>query len=150
MGMKPENTFINSLNDKVPIKRRKRSAKARAAHRGPGIHYEKMNNPYSSGTADSWYSGNKGDIWIEFKWLPKTPVRATVDPTKLLSALQRDWLNERVEEGRKVYVVIACPDGCVLLENLAWNDVYAANTFRSLLRSKEALAHWITTQTCAT
>ena len=147
MAMKPENKFINSLNDKIPIKKRARSAKARLAHRGAGIHYEKMNNPYLAGTADSWYSGNKADLWIEFKWLPKTPIRATVDPTKLLSALQVEWLNDRCAEGRNVYVVIGCPDGCVLLENFAWKEVYAANAFRSLLRSKETLAHWIIEKT---
>ena len=63
MANKPETTFITSVNrllpigavedvplfEPIPMKRK-------------WIGYEKMNNPYSSGTADSWYSGKGGDL----------------------------------------------------------------------------------------
>lgn len=147
MSMKPENRFINALNDRVPIKKRRGSAAARARHPGPGIHYEKMNNPYSAGTADSWYSGPRGDLWIEFKYLPKTPIRADVDPSKLLSSLQLEWLNHRHDEGRNVAVIIGSPDGGVLMTNKSWENTISAREFHSLLRSKDELANWIIGQT---
>ena len=145
MAIKPENRFINSINDRLPIKKRSGSTKARAKFdTSKWIHYEKMNNPYNSGTADSYYSGIR-DIWIEWKFLPKLPVRdmTMIYPQKLLSALQLEWLNGRWSEGRLVFVGIGCPDGGVLLRDLEWNNEMSTLTFRSRLQSKDSLAESI-------
>lgn len=143
MSQKPENIFIDGLNNLLPLRRRPRSAKARMKYPGQLIHYEKMNNPYSSGTADSWYSGVGGDVWIEYKFVAKPPVRANLRPSQLLSDLQSVWLHERHEEGRNVAVIIGCPEGGLLLTDLAWEREYTAGEFKSLLRTKQELAQWI-------
>lgn len=143
---KPENLFIARVNDRLPIAVRPRSAKARAAAAGQTIHYEKMNNPYSSGTADGWYSASGGDLWVEFKYLPSVPQRATVSPSKLLSELQLRWLNGRCEEGRNVAVVIGCPAGGVVLVDRAWETDLSAEVFKSLILSVDNLADWIRNQ----
>ena len=78
----------------------------------------KTNVRFNNGIPDAWYSGPAGDVWVEYKWLPKTPTRHF---TPSLSALQRKWLNDRHQEGRTVAVIVGCPDGAVILENGAWN-----------------------------
>lgn len=148
MANKPETTFITSVNRLLPIKRLKMCASVRSkVHLDEWIGYEKMNNPYSSGTADSWYSGKGGDLWIEYKFLPRIPQRGSVSPTKLLSALQLEWLTERYEEGRNVAVVIGCPTGGVLLLDRLWEVELTAAKFTSLIRSRSDLASWIKEQT---
>ena len=141
MSQKPENRFIDRLNNKLPIKKRRGSAKAREQH-AQHMHYEKMANPYRGGTADSWYSG-KNDIWIEFKYLPTMPVTKVVKPLEMLSTLQQEWLNERRAEGREVYVVIGCPDGGVVLKDGEWNGELPAQQFRSLVISLPQLSEFI-------
>jgi len=53
-----------------------------------------MSNPYTGGIPDCWYSGNTGDLWVEYKW-----------GSNSLSALQKDWIQKRRAEGRRVWVV---------------------------------------------
>lgn len=142
MAIKPENRFINSVNDRMPIKKRSGSTKARnSVPESEWIHYEKMNNPYNSGTADSWYSGHN-DIWVEWKYLPKLPVRdlTLINPCKMLTALQQEWLRGRYLEGRNVFVIVGCPDGGVLFRDLSWEKEMSTRTFRDLLQSKNSLA----------
>ena len=145
VSVKSETSFIGRLNNRLPIKKRPGSAKARAANPGRHIHYEKMNNPYSSGTFDGWYSG-KRDLWVEFKYLPTVPVRATIYPRKLLSELQLNWGNERHDEGRSVAVIIGCPAGGVALVNRAWEKDLSAEEFKTLMLSMDNLASWLLNQ----
>lgn len=154
MASKPETNFIGRVNKHLPLKKVKSSVKARAKYPiEQHIHYEKMSNPYRGGTADSWYSGPSGDLWIEYKYLERTPQRASVWPAnpneKLLSKLQVDWLNERYEEGRTVAVVVGCPDGAVVFSDREWEKEYVASCFVSLLRSEADVAEWVLTR-CST
>jgi hypothetical protein len=128
--MKPESRFITSVNAKVPLI----------------VHREKMHNLYRGGTFDVWYSGSKSDLWVEYKWIPRVPKRGVVVPN--LSALQRQWGRGRYREGRNVFVVLGCPDGCVIYTRPAmWEDGLHAEKFRGLLQSKPAIAAWITSYT---
>lgn len=148
MSSKPETVFIASVNKLLPLKRLKMCTAARAlVHESQYIHYEKMNNPYSAGTADGWYSGNAGDLWVEYKNLPRIPQRGIVDPMKLLSALQADWLTGRYDEGRNVAVIIGCPSGGVLLRDRLWESSMTAKEYVCLLRTRQNLAAWIKEQT---
>ena len=148
MPAKPESSFIASINRLLPLKKRRESSRAREKHPPcRHIHYEKMNNPYSSGTADGWYSGAAGDLWIEYKFLPRIPQRVSVKPRELLSDLQVEWLNERHGEGRNVAVIIGCPDGGVLLREREWEKELCSQAFQTLIRSRSTLAEWILEQT---
>lgn len=76
----------------------------------------KNHNVYNGGVADSWYSGRRADLWIEWKWvdLPKrddTLIDITAGKKPSLSALQKDWITERRAEGRNVWVVIGSDAG---------------------------------------
>jgi hypothetical protein len=103
----------------------------------------KNNNAYVGGIPDVWYSGMGGDLWVEYKYLPKLPVRVPIDPMKLLSPLQQKWLRDRKMEGRPVAVVIGCPTGGVIFENLEWEAPLTSKEFTSLIYSKKELADWI-------
>lgn len=94
MARKPENQFIAGVHKYLP-----------------DVYFEKMNNPYRGGTADVWYSGVHGDLWIEYKYLPKVPSRGLIVPD--LSELQKRWIANRRAEGRRVHVVVGCPAGGV-------------------------------------
>lgn len=127
MAQKPETRFIQRINRLLPLKM--------------GLHYEKMNNPYRRGTADSWYSGDKADLWVEWKYLPTLP--KVIYPQKLLHPLQRAWLNGRYKEGRNVVVIIGCPEGGVVLEDAAWNNEIMKQDFLEQLKSATEIACFV-------
>lgn len=127
MAQKPETKFIQRINRLLPLKM--------------GLHYEKMNNPYRRGTADSWYSGDKADLWVEWKYLPTLP--KVIYPQKLLHPLQRAWLNGRYKEGRNVVVIIGCPEGGVVLEDATWNNEIMKQDFLEQLKSATEIACFV-------
>ena len=104
-----------------------------------------MNNPYSSGCADFWYSGNAADVWCEWKYLPKVPVRALILPN--LSELQKNWLEGRYREGRNVAVVVGCPKGGVVYENRTWLEPLTPSEFLSRVLTRQQLALWLVNKT---
>ena len=132
MAQKPENSFRASVHRHLPNT----------------VQHDKMNNPYSAGIADDLYCGARADLWVEYKFLPKVPVRADVDPVKLLSDLQRDWINERYvrtqeSDERHVAVVIGCSEGGVILTDLAWNHPIKADDFKRRIVPRRGVAEWI-------
>lgn len=128
MAAKPETTFTASVNRKLPRL----------------LHKEKMNNPYRSGTPDFWYSGSKGDLWVEYKFIPKLAIR--VDNKVELSELQRIWLNARHAEGRNVAVIVGHPDGGVVLQHPFPRELATSRILCSTLTRQE-LADWILSHT---
>ena len=126
---KPETVFSGAINRLLPYQ----------------LHYEKMNNPYRSGTADFWYSGSKADLWIEYKWLPKhkESVNLTEGTKPALSVQQQNWLRRRYSEGRNVAVVVGTPNGAKILRDLDWERTWSATAF--ITRSE--LAAWIIKET---
>ncbi len=95
-----------------------------------------------------WYSGNKADLWVEYKFLPQIPQTAIIDPLKLLSVLQYNWLRQRDEEGRNVAVIIGCEKvGGVILRDQEWKLRFPADKFRDRLIPRKAIAQWITEAT---
>lgn len=99
----------------------------------------KNNNPYIGGIPDCWYSGKARDLWVEYKFLQRVPVRAAVMAD--LSALQIQWLNNRYAEGRQVAVIIGCKEGGVILTDLQWE--LSQPDFKAQLRDRKALAESI-------
>jgi hypothetical protein len=110
--LKPESKFQTRINKRIPHY----------------IHRQKMGSAMYNGTADYWYSGNKADLWVEYKWLDVCPVKG-VSPSTLLSALQEMWLTRRHQEGRNVCVIIGSPTYCALLTNGAWSTYVSSSQF---------------------
>lgn len=130
MASKPETTFYRAVNKLLP----------------KTIHAEKMYNPLRGGTADFWYSGLKADLWVEYKWLPKLPVRVPIRMYEELSPLQMKWLNGRHEEGRTVWVVLGSPEGCWRYTHRTWEQDLSADLVRSTRFNKFDIAEYITSE----
>lgn len=124
MSAKPETTFIKGVHRHIPT-----------------VYAEKTNNPFRSGTADVWYSGILGDLWIEYKFLPRIPKSTSILPG--LTPRQRKWLNSRFDEGRNVAVVLGTPDGGVIYRDKTWSNPMSQEELLKLLLSKEDIARWI-------
>ena len=131
MSRKPETSFTQGVHKHLP----------------PSLHREKMHNPYSSGTADVWYSGAKADLWIEYKFIPKIPVRDHTPVVPDCSALQIKWLHDRYQEGRNVAVIVGSPSGGIVLRDLQWERGCSASEFRKVMLTRKQLADWIQLQT---
>lgn len=105
------------------------------------LHVWKINARYVRGVPDAWYSGPAGDVWVEYKYLQRTPTkRFTPDVT----ALQSKWLSHRHEEGRNVAVVVGCPAGAVILTDHEWTGQVATP---DAWKTPQEVAEWIKTQT---
>lgn len=129
MSQGPETRFIASIHRLLP----------------ESLHWEKMHNQYSRGTADVWYSGTKGDLWIEYKYITKLPKHAAVRAN--LSGNQVTWLQGRYEEGRKVLVVVGHPDGATILHPLKAFKPVSLKDFKGLTVSKKDCATLIMSHT---
>ena len=121
MSTKPENQFISSVNKYLP-----------------DVYHEKMYNPYRAGTADVWYSGQMGDVWVEYKFIPKIPKSLEIVPA--LTDRQLKWLRDRHAEGRNVVVILGCPDGGVFLKNRTWESPMTSDEMKARVLSRKELA----------
>jgi len=122
MSTKPETTFIKSIHRLLPQE----------------VYRMKNNNPFIGGVPDCWYSGSANDLWVEYKFLPRRPLRGNVNIK--LSALQLDWLNNRFDEGRNIFVIVGTPDGGVVLNDKQWDGEISAEWFNERLQTIEVLA----------
>lgn len=120
-----ESGFIRALHKRLPSK----------------IYCWKISDRFSAGVADAYYSSDKTDLWVEYKFYPKG-LPAKTKPK--LSKLQIKWLEERHNEGRNVYVIVGSPDKCLLFSNKEWT------THKPLTAavSRDEIINWFTGQLC--
>lgn len=90
-----------------------------------------------------WYSGIKGDIWVEYKYIRTIPIRPKTMVIPGLAPLQLVWLHHRHKEGRRVFVVVGCPKGGVVFGPDEWADGIDAGWFTQKLHSRNQLALWL-------
>ena len=136
MSKGPENTFLASVHRHLP----------------PKLHVWKNNNMFAGGQADTWISGPRADMWIEYKFIeiPKRgeTVIDLINPKprqdSIISTLQQDWLKGRHDEGRTVGVIVGSKDGGVWFPGVEWNCTYTAEAFRDCMISRKDLAYVIT------
>ena len=105
----------------------------------------KNHNPYHGGIADCWYSGNAGDLWVEYKFiqLPKrseTVIDLCSGNHPTISALQQEWLEGRHKEGRNVGVIVGFGTQGLWLPGLLWQQPMTAEAAQQAALSKKALA----------
>lgn len=124
MASKPESSFRRGVERYIPH-----------------VYKEKMANPYRGGGADCWYSGVNNDLWVEYKYLAKLPIRVPVSYG--LTALQLRWLNDRYAEGRNVAVLVGCKEGGVILRAGEWNHPMAVEQFKDRVQPRHELGAFI-------
>ncbi len=115
-----EGTFTQSINQ--------------AVRRFPPAYAWKISDKYTAGVPDAYYSGNKADLWVEYKWTSSLPKKADVKPT--LSELQKDWLRQQFARGRDVAVIVGSPQGCIIYEGLDWENPVPATPDNTLTKKK--------------
>lgn len=120
-----EHGYIRSIHRKLP----------------KNLYIWKINDNYAGGVPDAYYSGNKNDLWLEYKYLKTIPKRndTVIDFTKMLSPLQQKWLKERHNEGRNVGVVIGSEFGGLLLMGTEFTTSLSAAEFRIKSIGKDEL-----------
>lgn len=129
---KPENSFIAGVHRYLP----------------DDLYRMKNHNEYQGGVADCWYSGTRGDLWVEYKFLELPKRDATIislikGKNPMLSALQQQWLRERHNEGRTVGVIVGCKEGGVLMRYNTWEMDWPVAKFRLALKPRKELAQSI-------
>lgn len=115
----------------------------------PSVYHLKLHLSYTSGVADSWYSGSRADLWVEWKYVRRVPPRLDLCSGRapIISRLQQHWLSSRNKEGRNVAVIVGSPDGAVIFPDLTWKRGIGRGNFRRFMQDKHAVAAWIT-QVC--
>jgi hypothetical protein len=102
----------------------------------------KNHNDYVGGIPDVWYSGNRNDLWVEYKYLPISNPRSLVTPD--LSPKQLHWITSRRAEGRNVWVIVGYKLGGVIYTDLDdIRDGIHPEDFRSLTISRREIAETI-------
>lgn len=129
MAVKPENRFIHGVHK----------------HLSETLYRVKLNTPYTGGIPDCYYSGDKSELWIEYKYIATLPVRTPTKPD--LSGLQKHWLRGRHAEGRNVAVIVGHErDGIILRVDRMEDDITAAGFWEHMMSQRD-IAKWIMAQT---
>lgn len=124
---KPETRFIGNIHKLIPQ-----------------VYAEKMNNPWRAGTPDVYYSGDVGDLWVEYKFIERIPRSKEILPE--LTPRQSRWLNNRYDEGRNVAVVLGTPLGGVIYRNKEWLTPLDSEALEALVIPRKEVALWILSQ----
>jgi hypothetical protein len=134
MSRGPETRFIKSVHRLMPT----------------DLYHMKNHNTYVGGPADVWYSGKRGDMWIEYKYVHKLPAIIDLMDTKKkysLSGLQQEWCRDRLKEGRNVIVILGCKEGGVVFHALEWEQKWNTENWDKEIESRQEIAIWISETT---
>lgn len=103
------------------------------------IYRVKFSDKFNAGVPDTWYSGDFGDLWVEYKY------QLVPGHKPKLSDLQKAWLTDRATEGRSVACVVGTPEGVIVYKDADWlhYKTYDLITFEDYIK-------WIGTKTSST
>jgi hypothetical protein len=88
------------------------------------------------------------DMWVEFKFIDKIPKTETFRLD--LTPRQLEWLRDRHQEGREVYVILGTKDGGVIFSDREWEGIFSQKELLSRVISRKDIAEWIATATHGT
>ena len=106
-----EHSFIKSVHRKLPT----------------SMVQWKIHDTFTGGVPDVMYGGPSGILFVEYKYIPKLPVRETTVQKTSLRPLQIQWLNKMVGCCQKAALIIGVEDYAVILLAKEWT----ANITRS-------------------
>ena len=93
------------------------------------IYKWKINDSYTGGVPDCFYSGPAGHCFVEYKYKKELPKRDTTPINFNLSAQQELWLTERSKQGVPCYVALAVDNLIVLTQNFEKSNQYLTKEF---------------------
>jgi len=95
---------------------------------------------------DDWYSARPNDLWVEYKYQPKTAsINLATSSSPSLSALQYHWGHQRFLEGRNVAVIVGMPYGGVILRHSEWRKKLSILDVEARIIKRKEIAQIITT-----
>jgi len=124
----------------------------RSVHRQlpPDFYRWKINDAYAGGVADSFYSGNCGLLFAEYKYIndKKIPKKDSTIITPDLSPLQLKWLKDRYHEfegieNAEIVVILGTPLGGIIFTHLAWEEGISRGLVPEYARSQKEIARAI-------
>jgi hypothetical protein len=124
-----EHSYIKAIHNRLPL----------------SVYKWKINDNYQGGVADAYYSGNAGDLWIEYKYLARPPKRTNTEIKTCLTDQQRHWLRSRQKEGRNVALVI----GMAPSKEYEFTDNLIVTDFTQTITLKTFSRHAVTRQAVA-
>lgn len=123
---KPETTFHNGIN----------------RHLRKEVYREKTNNPYRGGMPDFYYEGNKGILWVEYKYWVSLPRSGIIESVyDLVTPRQWLWLTRANTNGVNVAVILGYKKGGRVFR--IGESPLLCGQFKEDLISKADLALWI-------
>ena len=93
------------------------------------IYKWKINDSYTGGVPDCFYTGPAGHCFVEYKYKKELPKRDTTPINFNLSAQQELWLTERSKQGVPCYVALAVDNLIVLTQNFEKSNQYLTKEF---------------------
>ena len=93
------------------------------------IYKWKINDSYTGGVPDCFYSGLAGHCFVEYKFKKELPKRDKTPINFRLSTQQELWLTERSKQGVPCYVALAVDNLIVLTQNFEKSNQYLTKEF---------------------
>ncbi len=106
------------------------SASINASVRRYGVYAWKIAAAFAAGVPDTWYSGTRHDLWVEYK--RTTAARKTF----ALVPSQNQWLTKRSDEGRACWLVVATPDGIAVFDTPPYPTTHVEDATRLITRAE--------------
>lgn len=78
----------------------------------------KINDNFQGGVPDAYYLAEAGDLWVEYKYIPRLPKRDTTLIVPDLSELQHRWLQDEQDCGNTAWVVVGHAGGVWVTDDL--------------------------------
>lgn len=104
----------------------------------------KISDRFHAGIPDAYYAGDRGALWIEYKYDPRP--RGHLKPA--LTKLQIRWLEQHHNMGHHVAVIVGTPQGGVLYPGISWKTPIHVEDLATKRNSwgQKRLATWIVDQ----
>lgn len=103
----------------------------------PRIDIWKIHDQYAGGVPDAVYFGNKGTIWVEYKYIKQLPKKddtlINLCHSKYLSPLQQSWLERKHLLNTRIAVIVGSPCGHQVFEGLDWKNPTNRTTFMNAM-----------------
>ena len=118
-----EHGFVRAVHKKLPT----------------NLYKWKIHDSYTNGVPDAMYAGKKAILFVEYKYVPKLPAKNS-SPVKInLSGLQLQWLNNFVDLGHNVAVIVGTEDkNALILKEKQWGKtILKAEFIQKSIKIKE-------------
>jgi hypothetical protein len=106
----------------------------------------KIHDTFAGGVPDAYYLGEKGPLWVEYKYIKALPKKETTAISTCLTLGQRLWLDDLHRCKQPCALIIGHEQRAVILTNGKWNESIYKRFFVTSTVSRVGVADWIKQQ----